>query len=64
VIAGAACSAAVAPLLSSLLFKVKPLDILTFVLVMLALLITGLFACLVPATRASRMDPMAALRYE
>ena len=64
VVLGAVCSAALAPLLSSLLFQVRPLDVLTFSLVMMALLGTGLLACLVPATRASRMDPMAALRYE
>ena len=64
VLLGAGCSAALAPLLSSLLFKVEPLDLVTFILVMVALLGTGLLACLLPATRASRMDPMAALRYE
>jgi len=61
---GAVCSAALAPLLSSLLFQVKPLDALTFTLVLAVLLAVGLLACLLPATRASRMDPMAALRYE
>jgi len=61
---GAVCSAALAPGLSGLLFQVKPLDGLTFSLVMTVLLGVGLLACLLPATRASRMDPMAALRYE
>jgi predicted permease len=61
---GAICSAALAPLLSSLLFQVRPLDALTFTLVITVLLAAGLLACFLPATRASRMDPMAALRYE
>jgi putative ABC transport system permease protein len=61
---GIVCSVALAPLLSSLLFQVKPVDVLTFTLVMIVLLGVGLLACLLPATRASRMDPMAALRYE
>jgi predicted permease len=64
VIVGAICSAALAPWLSALLFEVKPLDVFTFALVMTVLLSIGLLACLLPATRASRMDPMAALRYE
>jgi predicted permease len=64
VVVGALCSAVLAPWLTTLLFQVKPLDALTFTLVMMVLLGIGLLACLVPATRASRMDPMAALRYE
>jgi predicted permease len=64
VIVGALCSALLAPWLSALLFQVRPLDALTFTLVMMLLLGIGLLACLLPATRASRMDPMAALRYE
>ena len=61
---GALFSAMLAPWLSALLFEVKPLDALTFALVMTLLVGIGMLACLVPATRASRMDPMAALRYE
>ena len=63
VIVGALCSALLALWLSALLFEVKLLDVLTFTLVMMLLLGIGLLACLLPATRASRMDPMAALRY-
>jgi putative ABC transport system permease protein len=52
------------PLLSSLLFGVRPTDIPTFVMAALILSTAGLLACLLPARRATRVDPMIALRYE
>jgi len=64
IILGALCSVALAPGMSSLLFLVKPLDLLTFGAVVIVLAVVGLVACLLPATRASRMDPMVALRHE
>jgi predicted permease len=51
-------------LMSSLLFGVKPTDPLTFALVLALLLFVVLSACLVPAGRAMRIDPMTALRAE
>jgi hypothetical protein len=63
-VAGLLGSAAISPLLSSLLFEVKPLDPLTFAWVVVIVLAVGLLACVVPARRASRMDPVRALRYE
>ncbi|HJQ25169.1 MAG TPA: ABC transporter permease [Blastocatellia bacterium] len=50
--------------MASLLFEVSPTDPLTFVVVGIGLTAIGLLACLVPARRAARVDPMVALRYE
>jgi putative ABC transport system permease protein len=51
-------------LLSTLLFDIQPRDSLTFTTVAVVLGVVALMACLAPARRASRVDPIVALRDE
>jgi putative ABC transport system permease protein len=55
---------AVTRYLSTMLFGLTPLDALTFVSVSAAFLLVALVACYIPSRRATKVDPLIALRYE
>ena len=61
---GLVVSAACVRLMRSLLYETQPLDPMVFSAVAATLLAVAALACLVPAWRASRLDPMQALRTE
>ena len=62
--AGIAAAFGLTRLLNAQLFGVKPSDPLTFTAVPLILLLVALAAACIPALRASRVDPLVALRHE
>jgi len=62
IVIGIAGSVALTRYMTTLLFGVKPIDVVTFVGVAAMLAIVVLVACLVPARRAAKVDPLEALR--
>jgi putative ABC transport system permease protein len=61
---GALASAGITQLIGSMLYDTRPLDPLVYVTVTLSLLMVATLASMIPAWRASRLDPMQALRAE
>jgi len=61
---GAALALGLTQLIKGFLYGVKPTDPLTFAIVAVVLVAVALLACLIPAVRAIRVDPIVSLRYE
>jgi putative ABC transport system permease protein len=61
---GLAGALALTRLMTTLLFEVSPTDPITFGVVALCVILATLLACYIPARRATRVDPLIALRYE
>ena len=63
-LAGVAVSLALSRFITGLLFGISPTNASTFVAAAAGLIIVALVACFIPARRATKVDPLVALRYE
>ena len=61
---GLAGALALTRLMTTLLFGVTPTDVLTYATVAFGLIVVALIACCIPARRATKVDPLVALRFE
>ncbi len=64
IVVGLLASFGLTRLIASQIWGVSPTDPLTFAAVVAAIVLVGLAACLLPARRATQVDPLVALRYE
>jgi len=64
IVIGLAGSWAITRFLEKMLVGVEPTDVLTFSAVSAFLLLAAFVACYLPARRATKVDPLVALRYE
>jgi len=64
VVIGAVGAFALTRIIAGLLFGVSPTDVTTFVFVSILVTVVAMLACYLPARRATRVDPLEALRYE